>query len=457
MRSRGNLDTHEIRAGKYGALEEFKRQSESPTSILTKELRDKAEVSIGRTLSSAVIDWDGGLSISNTRSVVIVDAENTTRMVQFVFSTYAHGFTQVPSNFMNNEIGAQEDFEKKLKKTEILFGDALEAAALSTLETNKSQVIQDPLLYTEIANTLVAKFAQREEIIGDVNVVMKYNNFHGKVSVIATYGFQSLIRKLSESGVYNDKNKQYQYSDKIWNFSSIMPNLTGKYATGYFLNEDSVGVMWRHEREAVANTSMPDGTEWDINRFPNLDIPVSTYYYLSKGDFSAMGGSSTADNSRAMKEHYGFAVDACFVAAYISDSANRPTPILKVGVNREETDTDVTVPSAGTITSADNLNVTVEFSEAVATDKSGTTITGDIADLFTITAATPAGVEIVSAKASANGKSVVFVIADPSTNLAANDTINVLANSLYDGNGNAVVAGAVCKINAGATAWEATT
>ena len=26
MRSRGNLDTHEIRAGKYGALEEFKRQ-----------------------------------------------------------------------------------------------------------------------------------------------------------------------------------------------------------------------------------------------------------------------------------------------------------------------------------------------------------------------------------------------------------------------------------------------
>lgn len=455
MRDRGNLDTHEIRAGRYGALEEFKRQSDAPGSILTADLKAKAERSIGNTLESLVIDFDGNLSIGNTRSVTIVDAENTSRMIQFVFSTYAHGFTIVPALFSNNEVAMQEDFEKKMLKTEILFGDALEEAALAKLETEKTQVINDPLLYTELANTLIAKYSRREEVIGDINSIMKYNNFHGGISVVATYGFDSLVRKLSEKGFYNETNKQYQYSDKIWNFSTQMKNLAGKYATGYFINENSLGVMWRHEREAVLGTSMPDGTSWDIDRLPNLDIPVSTYFYLSKGDFSGIAGAASADMTRVHKQHYGFAVDACFTSAYISDSANRPAPIIKVGVNRDETDSDSTAPTVSSVTSADLNNLTVEFSEVVCTDKSGTIISGDIKDLFTITAATPAGVEITSATASADGKSVVFVIADPNDNLAANDTISVAANQIFDGAGNALAAGNVADVNAGATAWEA--
>lgn len=452
MRDRGNLDNHEIRARKYGALEEFKRQSQSSTGILTESLRNQAEESIGRTLEAMVIDWDGNLTIGNTRNVVIVDAENTSRMIQFVFSTYAHGFTQVKSHFMNNELAAQEDFETKIKKTEILFGEALESAALSSLESNKTQQINDPLLYTEIANTIVAKYDQREEIIGDVNSIMRYNNFHGDISVVATFGFEALVRKLSEKGLYNETNKQYQFSDKIWNWSGVLGNNAGHIATGYFIQNDSIGVMWRHEREAVAGTNMADGTSWDIDRFPNLDVPVSTYYYQSRGDYSSMGGSATQDNTRAMKEHFGFAVDACFQTAYISDSANRPTPILKVSVQRPGTDTDSTAPTVDTVDHESNTALTVTFSEPVGTDASGTLIDGEIKDLFTINAATPAGVEITSATATEDGKSVVFELADPSGNIANGDTITVAANTLYDGNGNALAAGAIATLTAGT--WQ---
>ena len=116
IRANSNLDKYEFRPSRYGALDAFLVQSNDPTGILTDELKAKARTSIGNTLETPVIDYDGGITIGNTRELTIADSENTSRMVTITFATYSFGFTIAPAMYMNNEIGIQRDFETKLMK-----------------------------------------------------------------------------------------------------------------------------------------------------------------------------------------------------------------------------------------------------------------------------------------------------------------------------------------------------
>lgn len=454
MRAAGNLDKWEIRASRYGALDLFMRQTESPTGIITEDLKSKAKVSIGSTLEVPAIDDNTALTIGSTRDVVIVDAENTSRMIVISFATYSHGFTIVPSLFHNNEISMQRDFETKMKLTDRLFAKALDAVALSTLESNKTKVYSDTLLFTELADVIVAKFAQREDILGDSNVMMAANDFFGELHVVANGGFESLVRDLAEKDLFNSENKRMEYNDKVWYWDNALVNGAGKFGTAFVVQEDSVGMLFRHEREAILETKMEDGTEWNVDMLP-IGVPVSTYFYESRGDFNAIAGAASADMTRVKKDHFGFAIDVAFQASFISDTANRATPISKIQINRSETDSDVTAPLKSSISAITLLtNFTITFTEVMCTDQAGTVIAGDIKDLFTITAAAPTGVAITSAIASADGLSVVFIIADPSTNLAAEDYVESNAASLWDGAGNAHVSDQLADVNVGGTAWE---
>ena len=145
-----------MRPGRYGALDLFMQQSEDPAGILTPELKTKAESSIGNTLQTPVIDYDGGVTIGNTRSVTIADSENTSQMYTITFATYSWGFTIVPAMSMNNEISMQQDFERKFNKYLYKFGETLDAAAVAALAAAKTQVFADLLQYTQNGNVVQA-------------------------------------------------------------------------------------------------------------------------------------------------------------------------------------------------------------------------------------------------------------------------------------------------------------
>jgi len=441
IRTPGNIDKWEIRASRYGALDMYMRMTDSPTGIITEDLKQKAGISIGSTLEVPVIDDNTSLTIGSTREAIIVDAENTSRMIVIPFTTFAHGFTQVPANFHNNEIDMQRDFETKMKLTDRLFATAINAQCDAHLETNKSKVFGDTLLFTELADTIIATFDQREEILGDTNVIMNSNDFFGELHIVGNAGFESLVRKLAEKDLFNTVNKSFQYNDKIWYWDHAIPKGVGKFADGFVVQEDSLGIMWRHEREALTNQTSRTGHEWGISTLPMSMIPVSTYFYESVDDFSALTGAASADMTRVKKQHFGFAIDVALQAAYISDTANRATPIMKIQVNRAETDTDVTAPDVDSLISADLLAVTVVFTEVVCTDQAGTIITGDLAGLFSITGTGT----ITTAIAAVDGLSIVFTIA-----AAVNtDTLEIGANKLFDGAGNAFVAATLATATGG--------
>lgn len=338
-RANSNLDRNELRPSRYGALNLFMQQSEAPGNILTDELKRMAENSIGRTLQTPVIDYDGTITIGNTRSVTIADSENTSQMLTLTFATYSWGFTIVPSLFMNNEIGMQKDFETKFNKYLYKFGETLDSAAIAALTANKTQVFGDLLHYTQTGNVVQVPFKLRENIMGDCGPMMAANDHFAQLHILGNAGVESIIRNLAEKGLYNEVDKTLQYSDKILHFSTRVPNAEGEFANFFAVQEGSLGILTRFERECLLGTTMADGTAWSIDTLPMLNFPIGTYFYESKGDFNTIAGAASADMTRVRKEHYGFAVDVAFVTLYNSDPTTIAMPIMKFAI-KSETATD---------------------------------------------------------------------------------------------------------------------
>lgn len=339
IRANSNLDKFEYRPSRYGALNAFMVQSEDPTGILTEELKQKARTSIGNTLETPVIDYDADITIGSTRTLTIADSENTSKMVQITFATYAWGFTIAPAMYMNNEIGIQKDFETKMMKYIYAFAKKLDEAALATLAANKTQVLKNPLLYNWSSNAINAKWTERENVFGDLEVMMGANDFYGQLHIVGDPGVESIMRKLQQHGLYNDVNKQNEFGTKIVHLTNNIAAAEGKYAQGYAVNAGSLGMLTRFERDCLLGTVSGDGHEWGIATLPLLNMPVGTYFYDSVGNYNAIAGAATADMTRTRKEHYGFAVDVAFLTAYNSKPSGvgaLPSPILAFNVSSED-------------------------------------------------------------------------------------------------------------------------
>lgn len=336
IRANSNLDKFEYRPSRYGALNAFMVQSEDPTGILTEELKQKARTSIGNTLETPVIDYDADIAIGSTRTLTIADSENTSKMVQITFATYAWGFTIAPAMYMNNEIGIQKDFETKMMKYIYAFAKKLDEAALAALAANKTQVLKNPLLYDWSANAINAKWTERENVFGDLEVMMGANDFYGQLHIVGDPGVESIMRKLQQHGLYNDVNKQNEFGTKIVHLTNNIAAAEGKYAQGYAVNAGSLGMLTRFERDCLLGTVSGDGHEWGIATLPLLNMPVGTYFYDSVGDYNTIAGAATADMTRTRKEHYGFAVDVAFLTAYNSAPSTLASPILAFNVSSED-------------------------------------------------------------------------------------------------------------------------
>ena len=336
IRANSNLDKFEYRPSRYGALNAFMVQSEDPTGILTEELKQKARTSIGNTLETPVIDYDADITIGSTRTLTIADSENTSKMAQITFATYAWGFTIAPAMYMNNEIGIQKDFETKMMKYIYAFAKKLDEAALAQLAASKTQILKNPLLYDWSSNAINAKWTERENVFGDLEVMMGANDFYGQLHIVGDPGVESIMHKLQQHGLYNDVNKQNEFGTKIVHLTNNIAAAGGKYAQGYAVNAGSLGLLTRFERDCLLGTVSGDGHEWDIATLPLLNMPVGTYFYDSVGDYNTIAGAATADMARTRKEHYGFAVDVAFLTAYNSSPSTLASPVLAFNVSSED-------------------------------------------------------------------------------------------------------------------------
>ena len=329
--SNPELDRNMARPLEYGALDFFIEQTDASNSIISPYLKNRAFASMGNTVQVPVINYDGDVTVSNVRTCTIADDENTSALYTLVWTTYAVGFTMVPTLYMNNEIDYQHDFERKMEKVCRALATTLDAAAIAALEAAKTQVYADPLQYTVTSNVIEVPMQMATEILGDLNPMMRANAYPEMIHLIGNAGIDSLIRKLAQHGVYNDVNKRMEYDNKVLHYTTQLQNAASKIGTLFAVADGNVGVLTRVDREALRRASA-NFHEWDVVRLPFIDLPVGSHYYTAVGDQSAIAGAASEDMTCNVKEYFGFSVDVAFVIAYNSDPTTVANPIMKAQI-----------------------------------------------------------------------------------------------------------------------------
>lgn len=325
------LDRNMTRPCEYGALDFFIEQTNAANSILSPKLRERAFASIGNTVQVPVINYDSDVTVSNVRSCVIADDENTSALYTVVWATYAIGFTMVPSLYMNNEISYEHDFNRKMEKNCRALADSLDKAAVTALEAEKTQLLKDKLNYNFAANVIEVPTQMATEIMGDINPMMRANCYPRMVHIVGNAGIDSLINKLAQHGIYNDVNKRMEYDNKVFHYTNNVVNEVGKNGTFFAVEDGNVGVLTRVDREALRRTRA-NFHEWDVVRLPYIDLPVGSHYYTAVGDQSQIAGAASADMTCNVKEYFGFSIDVAFIIAYNSNATTVANPIIKAQI-----------------------------------------------------------------------------------------------------------------------------
>lgn len=337
------LDRNMTRPCEYGALDFFIEQTNAANSILSPYLRERAFASMGNTVQIPVIEYDGNVQVSNQRTCVIADNENTSALYTIAWVTYSVGFTMVPAAYSNNEISYEHDFMRKMEKISRALANELDKGAVAALEANKTQVFKDLLQYQQVGNVIEVPTQMATEILGDVNPIMRANCYPEMIHIIGNAGVDSLVRKLAQHGVYNDVNKRMEYDNKVLHYTNNVANEEGKNGTFFAAVDGNVGVLTRVDREALRR-ARANFHEWDVVRLPYIDLPVGSHYYTAVGDQSTIMGAATADLTCAVKEYFGFSVDVAFVVAYNSDPETVANPIIKAQIAAPGANTPIGMP-----------------------------------------------------------------------------------------------------------------
>lgn len=323
------LDKNESRQKLYGALDKFVEDSESPMGIVTPELKEKALRSMGTSVQVPVLDYNGAVTVSDARTCVIEDLENTSNLSTLSFATYQVGFTMVPGAYQNNEISYDRDFARKMEQATRALLAAIDTACVAALEAGKTQVLATDLGYTVTANSVQVPANQSALFFNNVNSMMLANNFYGSLSVIGNPALDAMIRNSLTLGATNAQNQAISFADKTVRYSNQIANAAGKVATGYVVEDGNVGLVTRVDREALRG-AVANGHEWGTTTLPGLGSNLVGYhYYTAVGDQSATAGAATADITCGVKEYFGFSIDVAVMTAYNSAIATRENPIIK--------------------------------------------------------------------------------------------------------------------------------
>jgi len=323
-----NLDKNENKGNENGAKELFMVQTNAPDSIVSADMKAKVLSAHTQTVNAKVLKYNSGLTIGSDLPAVIVDELNTSAYLVITPVTYSFGFTQVPTDFANNEVAMQEDFNFSLTGFLNLLATTIDQACVSALATDKTQVFNNLLDYTNVGNLVTASLAKGDDLIGDLTTIQSANDFTAQQYLVGNYNIQSRINKLAEHGTYNDQMKNMKYQDKILTYTNNIANAATYKGTGYLVNSGSVGLVQGFERQALAPQKKAlTGHTWGIAMMPIINMMMSTYYYEGVDDQSSLTGAASADNERAIKRHYGFAMNLAIVTSYNSDLTTITNPI----------------------------------------------------------------------------------------------------------------------------------
>jgi len=326
------LDKNEVRRSRYGALDFFQEQTKRPNSILTRTVTENIKKSMGNTVQVPVLDA-GNVVITNQRTCTVPDNENTSKLVTLTFVTYAYGFTMIPSQYNNNDVGYRDDFDRKMEEFLIKFADTLDTAAVNTLNVNRNQYFPASITsyYPNIGNSLQVSDEEKADFYNNLQSIHNTMDYYGNINIVTSTSGMPNIRRLQAQGTSNGINESFQFDPYTWYGTNRLLNGAGVKSTQFSIPDGYVAMQNRNDPDSIANRKTGDGHEWAQVYLPLVNLNVGSMYYSNCADKSALH-AGTAHLTGTAVEGYLFSTDVVFMTAYNSNPAGRFGPILKAEI-----------------------------------------------------------------------------------------------------------------------------
>ena len=325
------IERDEWRFTRYGLLTAAKEMTASPTSIITTELKEKALISEGRELKVPVSKI-GDVTIKSVRSCQIGDLENETELVTINWVTLVADISMKKSEHHKNELSYLEDLNKKILRVDHAFSKAVEQLIYSKLDAEKSQVNNSPLVgagtdYPIVGNTIQVPLVKQEYFFNDLEAVMEGDDFYSMpFKVLGSTTLKPAVKHWGQQGQQNDENLAYQFDGYDFRFSNHVTNGAVK-ATGFIMEDGSLGIMSRIGIDSQMKNKAGDGTEWGTIFLDKFGFEVGTMYKSKCDDLSGQAGLEHLTAS--MVEQWQLSIDIALVTPYNSDAATLAGGIKK--------------------------------------------------------------------------------------------------------------------------------
>ena len=323
-----SMDYYEHRPSIYGALDAYIK--DTPNLVNAAEL-EAAKMAEDHAVTIPVINKKT-FTTTTTRSCTGLTNSNVSAFVTPTWATKAVGFHMVPSQYGDNYVKYQDDFNKKIWDMQLHLLAELDTLAYTDLNTDKSSVNNaDGNPYTVASDTMAVPFADKDEFFNELETVMNTNDLPGPYNVVASPRVSAMYRHLINQGLGNDENTSYQFGPYNFYFSNRVTVAAGDFGTVFAQPQGSLGFLTWIDPDARMGNSAGDGKEWSTIFLPLLGFEVGLLYQSTCGDNSTEAGNGF---EASMIENFNFSFDYSFIGAYNSDSATYPGTIFKAGLSK---------------------------------------------------------------------------------------------------------------------------
>jgi hypothetical protein len=305
----------ENRWSRFGAFEAYKE--DTPNLIPGyQSLID--EYDGHRTVSVVVLNRQT-MSTSSTRVCTMTSTQATSTYVTPSWTTIVTAFKMVPSQHKGNYVKYQEAFNHLLSAVEYAFLAALDTAAYTSLNTNKSTVNDaDGNPYTvNVTNGMIIPNADNELFFNEAPTILDQNDLPSdNILCISSPRIGALARELNAQGPGNQANRAFQFGPYTFYHSNRVTVAAGDRDTAFICPKGSLGFLsYVDEDSRMGNIAYPH--EWSVQFLPKLGLDVGLLYTADCGDMSSLYGGTTASS---MYESFQWSFDYSFLTAYDSGS-----------------------------------------------------------------------------------------------------------------------------------------
>ena len=326
--ARSKMDAYEHRLSIYGGFQTF--LNDTPNLI-----PGYADLQLGKTYQAQTVSIPviqrATYTTTATRACTKNTDENTSAYEDVTFTTIETGFQMLKAQYKSNNIQYQEDFNRKMIDVQRTFLAALDTAALTNLNTNKSAVNNaDGNPYTVASNIMVVPEEDNDLFFNELGSIMLQNDFDGFYNVVATPRVRALIRELTAQGSANDMNTQFQFDNYSLAYTRSVTPATGYRDVVYAMPTGSLGYLsWIDVDSQMGNRSS-DGHEWSTQMLPLLGHNVGLLYSST----CASKDSTLTGLDATLHESWQFSFDYAFINAYNSDSSTYPGTIFRADFSK---------------------------------------------------------------------------------------------------------------------------